>query len=53
MTSWGSVPRIGRQIAEPLILHRGMSRRMAQGRAVELLERVRIPEAAAAPTSTP
>jgi peptide/nickel transport system ATP-binding protein len=46
MTSLDPVMRIGRQIAEPLILHQGMSRRMAHGRAVELLERVRIPEAA-------
>jgi len=45
MTSLDPVMRIGRQIAEPLILHQGMSRRMAQARAVELLDRVRIPEA--------
>ena len=45
MTSLDPVMRIGRQIAEPLILHQRMSRRMAQARVVELLERVRIPEA--------
>jgi peptide/nickel transport system ATP-binding protein len=45
MTSLDPVMRIGRQIAEPLILHRGMSRKTAQARAIELLERVRIPEA--------
>jgi peptide/nickel transport system ATP-binding protein len=46
MTSLDPVMRIGRQIAEPLILHQGMSRKMAQARAIELLERVRIPEPA-------
>jgi peptide/nickel transport system ATP-binding protein len=45
MTSLDPVMRIGRQIAEPLILHQGMNRRMAQARAVELLDRVRISEA--------
>ncbi|MGH6943896.1 MAG: ABC transporter ATP-binding protein [Geminicoccaceae bacterium] len=45
MTSLDPVMRVGRQIAEPLILHQGMSRRAAHVRAIELLERVRIPEA--------
>jgi len=45
MTSLDPVMRIGRQIAEPLILHQGMSRSAAHARAIELLERVRIPEA--------
>ncbi|TVQ34486.1 MAG: ABC transporter ATP-binding protein [Geminicoccaceae bacterium] len=43
MTSLDPVMRIGRQIAEPLMLHRGMSRRAAEAHAVEMLRRVRIP----------
>ena len=45
MTSLDPVMRVGRQIAEPLILHQGLSRRAAESRAVELLQHVRIPEA--------
>ncbi|MDX6751231.1 ABC transporter ATP-binding protein [Geminicoccaceae bacterium 1502E] len=45
MTSLDPVMRIGRQIAEPLVLHQGLGRREAEARAVELLQRVRIPEA--------
>ncbi|MFL5032217.1 MAG: ABC transporter ATP-binding protein, partial [Xanthobacteraceae bacterium] len=45
MTSLDPVMRVGRQIAEPLILHHGLSRRAAEARAVELLQHVRIPEA--------
>jgi peptide/nickel transport system ATP-binding protein len=45
MTSLDPVMRIGRQIAEPLVQHRGMSLKVAQVHAIELLERVRIPEA--------
>ncbi|PQP21985.1 ABC transporter ATP-binding protein [Rhodococcus opacus] len=37
---------IGDQIAEPLRTHRGMSKRQAHARAVELLELVEIPRAA-------
>jgi len=37
---------IGRQIAESLVLHRGMSRSDAMARAVELLRLVNIPEPA-------
>ena len=43
MTSLNPVYRIGRQIAEPLILHKGMSKRDAWARAVELLDLVGIP----------
>ena len=43
MTSLNPVYRVGRQIAEPLILHKGMSKRAAWTRAVELLELVGIP----------
>jgi peptide/nickel transport system ATP-binding protein len=45
MTSLDPVMRIGRQIAEPLVLHQGLGRREAEARAVDLLQRVRIPEA--------
>jgi len=46
MTSLNPVYRIGKQIAEPLVLHKGMSRKDALARAVELLELVGIPHAA-------
>ena len=44
MTSLDPVMRIVKQIAEPLILHQGLSRKAAYARAVELLHHVRIPE---------
>jgi oligopeptide transport system ATP-binding protein len=43
MTSLNPVYRVGRQIAEPLIVHKGMSRKDALARAVELLRLVGIP----------
>jgi peptide/nickel transport system ATP-binding protein len=46
MTSLNPVLTIGRQIAEALVLHRGMTRREALERAVEMLALVNIPEAA-------
>jgi peptide/nickel transport system ATP-binding protein len=46
MTSLNPVLTIGRQIAEALVLHRGMKRRTALERAVEMLTLVNIPEAA-------
>jgi oligopeptide transport system ATP-binding protein len=46
MTSLDPLYRVGRQIAEPMVHHRGMSWRQARQRAVELLELVRIPDAA-------
>ena len=46
MTSLDPLYRIGRQIAEPLIHHRGLSRRAARARVVELLELVGIPDPA-------
>ena len=45
MTSLNPVMRIGRQIAEPLMLHQGLGKRAAYARAAEMLERVRIPDA--------
>ena len=47
MTSLNPLFTIGRQIAEVLQLHRGLDRAAARARAVELLEAVRIPNAAA------
>ncbi|MFI9402337.1 ABC transporter ATP-binding protein [Nocardia sp. NPDC052316] len=38
--------RVGRQIAEPLRLHQGMSRRQAQAAATELAARVGLPDPA-------
>lgn len=46
MTSLNPTMRIGDQIAETLLVHRGMSRESALAEAVRLLERTRIPEAA-------
>ena len=46
MTSLNPTMRIGDQIAETLVVHRGMSRESALAEAVRLLERTRIPEAA-------
>ena len=46
MSSLNPVLRVGFQIAEPLIYHRGMSRREAHERARQLMELVRIPAAA-------
>lgn len=45
MTSLNPVHRIGRQIGESLVLHRGLTSRQARREAVELLHRVGIPRA--------
>jgi oligopeptide transport system ATP-binding protein len=45
MTSLNPVYRIGKQISEPLRLHKGLSRKEAWAAAVELLTRVGIPQA--------
>ena len=45
MTSLNPVLTIGRQIAEALVLHRGLSQHEAEARAVEMLRLVRMPEA--------
>jgi len=42
MTALNPLHRVGRQVAEPLILHRGMTRSAAFARAVKLLEHVRL-----------
>jgi oligopeptide/dipeptide ABC transporter ATP-binding protein len=47
MTSLNPVMTVGDQVAEPLIRHRGLSRREALKQALALLEEVKIPSAAA------
>ena len=44
MTSLNPALTVGRQIAESLVLHRGLSRRDAMAKAVEMLRKVRMPE---------
>jgi peptide/nickel transport system ATP-binding protein len=46
MTSLNPVHPIGRQVAEALVIHRGMSRGAAKREAIALLDRVGIPLAA-------
>jgi peptide/nickel transport system ATP-binding protein len=46
MTALNPVHTIGRQVAEPLRLHRGMSAADARREAIALLDRVGIPDAA-------
>ena len=46
MTALNPVHTIGRQVAEPLRLHRGLSATAARREAVALLDRVGIPDAA-------
>ena len=45
MTSLNPLYTVGRQIAEPIALHQGLSRRDAFDKAIEMLQRVSIPEA--------
>jgi oligopeptide/dipeptide ABC transporter ATP-binding protein len=45
MASLNPVMRIGEQVAEPLVLHKGLSWNAARAKAVELLERVGVPAA--------
>ena len=47
MTSLNPTMRVGDQIAETLIVHRGLPREAALAEAIRLLERTRIPEASA------
>ncbi len=44
MTSLNPLLTVGRQIAEAISLHQGLSRRAAMDQAVEMLRRVHIPE---------
>jgi oligopeptide transport system ATP-binding protein len=46
MTSLNPVMTIGKQLAEPLMLHLGLTKEQARDRSVELLEQVGIPRAA-------
>ncbi|HKA51361.1 MAG TPA: ABC transporter ATP-binding protein, partial [Candidatus Dormibacteraeota bacterium] len=46
MTALNPVMRMGHQVAEPLRIHRGLSRAEADREALRLLERVQIPDAA-------
>ena len=46
MTALNPVHTVGRQVAEPLRLHRGLSARAARDEAIALLDRVGIPQAA-------
>ena len=46
MTSFNPVLTIGRQVSEPLEIHKGMSRKQAYERAAEMLSLVGIPNAA-------
>ncbi len=46
MTALNPLHRIGRQIAEPLRLHKGLSDSAARAEALRLLERVQLPQAA-------
>ena len=44
MTALNPVFTVGRQLTEGLRLHKGMSKRQAESRALELMNQVRIPE---------
>jgi len=46
MTALNPLHTVGHQIAEPLRIHLGLSAHDARARALELLERVRVPQAA-------
>jgi oligopeptide transport system ATP-binding protein len=46
MTSLNPYQRVGDQLAEGLVVHKGLSRREARAEAVRMLDRVRIPDAA-------
>ena len=46
MTALNPLHTVGRQIGEPLRLHLGLSRSQAQSQALNLLERVQMPQAA-------
>jgi peptide/nickel transport system ATP-binding protein len=53
MTALNPLRSVGSQVAEPLTLHRGLAKRDARARAVQLLERVRLAEPERAARSYP
>lgn len=53
LSALNPVLTVGDQLAEMYTVHRGMSRRDARARAVELMDRVRIPAARERAASTP
>jgi peptide/nickel transport system ATP-binding protein len=53
MTALNPLHSVGAQVAEPLMLHRGLPKRDARRRAVELLEHVRLAEPERAARSYP
>jgi peptide/nickel transport system ATP-binding protein len=53
MTALNPLRRVGAQVGEPLVLHRGLSQGEAQAQAVALLERVRLAEPERAARSYP
>jgi peptide/nickel transport system ATP-binding protein len=53
MTALNPLHSVGAQVAEPLMLHRGLTERDARRRAVDLLERVRLAEPERAARSYP
>ncbi len=53
MTALNPLHRVGAQVAEPLVLHRGMTRAAAFERAVELLDHVHLADPARAARAYP
>ncbi len=53
MTALNPLHRVGEQVAEPLVLHRGMSRKAAFHEAIRLLEHVRLADPARAARAYP
>src|ERR1700722_2631877 len=53
MTALNPLRPVGAQVAEPLMLHRGLNKREAQARAIQLLDHVRLAEPERAARSYP